>query len=166
MTGNLHTDLHARAQEFFAKSLVEEISSADRTWLDRHLCDCPDCASEVLVTQNLLGALRSVPVSVPRDLAARTQLRVRLRAQENSPTPRSSGILLWLITGMSWVLGIFSAPLVWRAFSWVGGHLSIPKLALQMGFVLWWVVPALFAVGAILHQKALAPASSHGQRRG
>jgi anti-sigma factor RsiW len=164
MTGNLRTDIHARAQEFFAKSLVEEISNADRAWLDVHLRACPDCAREILATQNLLGALRSVPVAVPRDLAARTQLRVRLRAQETSPASQSSGILLWLITGMSWLLGIFSAPVVWRAFAWVGSYFSIPKLALQVGFIFWWVVPALFAVGAILHQKSLASASSRSQQ--
>ena len=34
--------------------------------------------------QEALQALRSVPALVPKDLAARTQLRVRLRAQEVS----------------------------------------------------------------------------------
>lgn len=155
---------HSRAQELSAKSLVEGISSADRAWLDEHLRDCPECAHEILATQNLLGALRSVPIAVPRDLAARTQLRVRLRAQEASPAAQNSNILLWLITGMSWLLGIFSAPLVWRVFAWVGAQFSIPKLALQMGFVFWWVVPALFAVGAIIHQRSLASATSRGQR--
>ncbi len=163
MTGNLQPDIHGRAQNFFAKSLVEGISDADRAWLDQHLRDCPECAREILTTQNLLGALRSVAVTVPRDLAARTQLRVRLRAQAARPATQSNGIVLWLITGMSWLLGIFSAPLVWHGFAWVGDHFSIPKLALQMGFVLWWVVPALFAVGAILHQRSLASETSRNR---
>ena len=154
---------HARAQELFAKSQVEGISGADRAWLDAHLRDCGECAREIVNMQELLGALRSVPVVVPRDLAARTQLRVRLRAQESAAgTPQNSNIILWLITGMSWMLGILSAPLVWRGFTWVGSHFSIPKLALEMGFVFWWVVPALFAVGAILHQRVL---TSEGTRR-
>ena len=157
-------NLHSRAQELFNKSLVEGISTDDRAWLDKHLRDCPNCAREILTTQDLLGALRSVPVPVPRDLAARTQLRIRLRAQEIAPGSQSSGILLWLITGMSWLLGIFSAPLVWRAFAWVGAQFSIPKLALQMGFVFWWVVPALFAVGAVLHQRAQANATSRNRQ--
>jgi hypothetical protein len=160
MTGNLHS----RAQELFAQSLVEGIAGADRAWLDAHLRDCPECAREILATQNLLGALRSVPIAVPRDLAARTQLRVRLRAQEASPAAQNSNILLWLITGMSWLLGIFTAPLVWRAFAWVGAEFSIPKLVLQMGFVFWWVVPALFAVGAILHQRSLASAIARNRQ--
>jgi hypothetical protein len=151
MTENLHT----HAQEFFAKSLVEGISSADRTWLDQHLRDCPNCAREIFSTQDVLGALRSVPIAMPRDLAARTQLRVRLRAQEATQTSHSN-FLIWVISGMSWLLGVFSAPLVWRGFAWMGAHFSIPKLALEFAFVLWWVVPALFAVGAVLHQKVLA----------
>ncbi|HEY2120475.1 MAG TPA: hypothetical protein VGH37_14895 [Candidatus Acidoferrum sp.] len=150
MTENLHT----RAQEFFAKSLVEGISSADRAWLDQHLRDCPDCAREILATQDLLGALRNVPVAVPRDLAARTQLRVRLRTQESTQTSQST-LMLWLITAMSWLLGIFSAPLVWRAFAWVGAELSLPKLLLEIGFVFWWTVPPLLAAAVIVHQKAL-----------
>ena len=158
-------NLHASAQELFAKSQVEGITSGDRAWLDQHLRDCPDCTREITATQDLLGALRSVPVTVPRDLAARTQLRVRLRVQETAPgSQQISSIVLWLITGMSWLLGIFSAPLVWRGFTWVGVHFSIPNLALQMGFVFWWVLPALFAVGAILHQRGLASASPRDLR--
>lgn len=149
---------HVRAQEYFPKSLVEGISPADRTWLDQHLRDCPDCAREIVSTQDVLAALRNVPIAMPRDLVARTQLRVRLRAQEAAQTSQSN-FLLWVITGISWLLGIFSAPLVWRGFAWMGAHFSVPKLALEMAFVLWWIVPALFAVGAILHQKALVSAS-------
>ncbi len=146
--------LHSRAQQLFAQTLVEGISSADRAWLDQHLRDCSDCAQEVHATQDLLGALRSVPIAMPRDLAARTQLRLRLRAQQTAQTSQS-GTLLWLIAGMSWLLGIFSAPMVWRGFAWAGAHFSLPKLALEIAFVLWWTVPPLLAGAIVIHQKAL-----------
>jgi anti-sigma factor RsiW len=152
-------NLHTRAKELFAKSLVEGIAPAERPWLDRHLRDCADCAREMATTRDLLGALRNIPIAMPRDLAARTQLRVRLRAQETAPASQSN-LLLWLITAMSWLLGLFSAPLVWRGFAWAGNHLRIPKLALEMGFVLWWIVPALIMVGAILYQKAASGSAS------
>jgi len=96
-----------------------------------------------------------VPVQVPRDLAARTQLRVRLRTLETSKVANGS-FWLWAVTAASWVLGVFSAPLVWRGFAWLGANFGLPKLALEMGFVLWWAVPALVAVGAVLHQRALS----------
>lgn len=145
-------NLHKRAQELFAQSLVEGLSAADQVWLDGHLRDCGDCAREIASTRELLHALRAVPVSVPRDLAARTQLRVRLRAQQTAQ-PSSSSALLWIITAASWLLGLFSAPLVWRAFSWVGLQLNLPKVVLEFGFVLWWTVPALVAVAAVLYQR-------------
>jgi hypothetical protein len=147
-------NLHTRAQQLFAQSLVEGISSAERTWLDAHLRECGDCAREIASTGQLLQALRSVPVSVPRDLAARTQMRVRLRAQE-SAQKESNGAALWIMTAASWVLGILSAPFVWRIFAWAGGRMNAPKLVVEIGFVLWWTVPALIAVCAVLFQRSV-----------
>jgi hypothetical protein len=147
--------LHNRAQQLFAQSLVEGLSSADRAWLDAHLRDCGDCAREMASTRELLHALRNVPVSVPRDLAARTQLRVRLRAQESAMNSSSSA-LLWIVTAASWLLGVVSAPLVWRGFEWVGTQLNLPKPVLEFGFVLWWTVPALIAVAIVLHQRTVS----------
>jgi hypothetical protein len=148
-------DLHNRAQEFLAKSLVEGLGAADQAWLDGHLRECADCSREAVRTRELLRAFRNAPVSVPRDLAARTQFRVRLRAQETAQTS-GGGALLWVITAASWLLGVLSAPLVWRVFLWAGSELNLPKLVLEMGFVLWWTVPALVAVAVVLHQRGVA----------
>jgi hypothetical protein len=146
-------NLHARAQRLFSEAAVEGISIVEQTWLDAHLRECADCARQAEVARELLSALRSLPVAVPRDLASRTQLRLRLRAQQAEQTS-SSGALLWIITAASWLLGIFSAPLVWRAFAWVGQRANLPKPVLELGFVLWWAVPALIAVAVVLHQRA------------
>jgi hypothetical protein len=144
---------HERALQLLAKSLVEGVSKADEAWLREHLAGCAECAREAVVGQELLQALRSAPVSVPRDLAARTQLRMRLRAQEPS-SAANGNFWLWVVTAASWLLGVFSAPLVWKGFSWVGGNLGLPKPALEVGFVFWWSVPALITVGVVLHQRA------------
>jgi anti-sigma factor RsiW len=151
----MNDNLHSRAQRLLAESVVEGLRPADETWLREHLAECPACAQEASATQNALRELRAVPVNVPRDLAARTQLRVRLRAQETS-TVASGSFWLWAVTAASWLLGVFSAPLVWRGFAWLGTNFGLPKLAIEMGFVLWWAVPALVAVGAVLHQRALS----------
>ena len=150
----MNENLHERAHQLLAESVVEGLRPADETWLREHLAACPLCAQEAAATQNVLHALRAVPVSVPRDLAARTQLRVRLRAQQSSPAATGS-FWLWAVTAASWLLGVFSAPLVWRGFAWLGANFGVPKLALEFGFVLWWTVPPLLAAGIILHQKAL-----------
>ena len=151
----MNENLHERAHQLLAESVVEGLRPADEAWLREHLTACPACAQEAAATQNVLRALRAVPVSVPRDLAARTQLRVRLRAQQTSPAATGS-FWLWAVTAASWLLGVFSAPLVWRGFAWLGANFGVPKLALEFGFVLWWAVPALAAVGAVLHQRALS----------
>jgi anti-sigma factor RsiW len=155
----MNENLHQRSQQLFAQSLVEGISADDRTWLDEHIRQCGECAREFASTGQLLQALRTVPVTVPRDLAARTQLRVRLRVLEASQTA-SSGALLWIITAASWILGILSAPFVWRIFAWAGGRLNLPKPLLEFGFVLWWTIPALIAVGVVLHQRAVGSVRS------
>jgi hypothetical protein len=151
----MNDNLHLRAQRLLAESLVEGLQPADEAWLREHLVVCPVCPQEAAATQNVLQALRTVPVSVPRDLASRTQLRVRLRAQEAS-TAAGGSFWLWVVTAASWVLGVFSAPLVWRGFAWLGSNFGLPKLAIEMGFVLWWAVPAFVAVAAVLHQRALS----------
>jgi hypothetical protein len=38
---------------------------------------------------------------------------------------------------------------VWQLFAWMGERLHIPKLVWELGFGLWWLIPALIA-GAIL----------------
>jgi hypothetical protein len=154
MTENMHT----RAQQLLAQSLIEGLTPADNTWLKNHLSECAECCREAATTSDLLRALRAVPVAIPRDLAARTQMRVRLRAEESAQSSQS-GLILWALTAMSWLLGVMSAPLVWRGFAWLGGEFGLPKLVLQMGFVLWWTVPALFAVAAVLHQRAFGSAA-------
>jgi hypothetical protein len=146
-------NIHQRAEQLFAQSLVEGLSSSDQAWLEAHLRECADCAQQTVSTQQLLRALRKVPVGTPRDLAVRTQLRVRLRAEESAQTS-TSGALLWIITAASWLLGVLSAPLVWRGFAWLGAEFNLPRPMLELGFVLWWAVPALIAVAAVLHQRA------------
>jgi hypothetical protein len=154
---------HRRAQRLLAQSLIEGLGAADQSLLEAHLGECAECSRETDRTRELLRAFRNVPVAVPRDLAARTQLRVRLRAQQTAETS-SSGLLLWVITGASWLLGVLSAPLVWRGFAWVGAQLNVPRPVLEFGFVLWWTVPALIAVGAVLHQRGLNSASASKRR--
>jgi hypothetical protein len=151
----LNENVHVRARQLFEQSLGEGLGSTDQGWLDAHLRECADCSHEATQTGELLRAFRSLPVSVPRDLAARTQFRVRLRAQEAAQAS-GGGALLWVITAASWLLGVFSAPLVWRVFVWAGSELNLPKLVLEMGFVLWWTVPALIAVAVVLHQRGVA----------
>ncbi len=145
----MNENLHARAEKLIAQERIEGISPFERDWLATHLRECATCAQVAQQTNEALRTLRAIPIPLPRGLAARTQFRVQLRAQEmreREPKRR----LLWIMCAMSWALGIATAPYVWRAFEWAGDRLGLPRLVWEMGFGLWWTVPALVAAAIVL----------------
>jgi len=146
-------DLHVRASRLIAQERVEGISGGDREWLDQHLAGCPDCDRLANATESAVRSLRSFSVPLPPALASRTQLRVFLRASEMRER-RSAGWAAWAACGVSWAVGIASAPYVWRGFEWLGQLAGVPPLLWKMGFVLWWTVPALVATAAVLLDRA------------
>jgi len=145
----MNGDVHERAARLLAERRVVTLAREDEQWLATHLADCAGCSAEDVRVAEALSALRAMQISVPRNLAGRTQLRVRLRAEElreHAPANR----LVWAVAVMSWIFGLASAPLVWRGFEWLGGELHLPKLVWATGVVLWWAVPALVATGIVL----------------
>jgi hypothetical protein len=148
----VNENLHARAEKLIAQERIEGITQADRDWLAAHLRECAACAQVAQQTNDALRTLRGIPVPLPRGLAERTQFRVQLRAQEmreGEPKRR----LLWIMCAMSWALGIATAPYVWRAFEWIGERFGVPKLLWEMGFGLWWTIPALIAAAVVLMEN-------------
>jgi hypothetical protein len=148
----LNETFHSRAQQLVAKQRIEGISAEEQTWLSEHLAECEACSTLRSQTAQALAAFRSLNVDLPKNLAARTQLRVRMRAEE-LPAHNPGRFLLWTIAGVSWLLGLASAPLVWRGFEWLGGELGLPRIVWQIGVALWWLVPGVVATGAVLLQK-------------
>jgi predicted anti-sigma-YlaC factor YlaD len=145
----VNRDLHQRANELLSRLRVEPLSREDDSWLSAHLAECESCAATDAQMADALAALRVMHINVPRNLASRTQLRVRMRAaemREHGPANR----LIWAVAVMSWIFGLVTAPFVWRGFEWVGGELHLPKLVWMAGVVLWWVVPSLAATGMVL----------------
>jgi hypothetical protein len=148
--------LHERAEYLIAKERVEGITESDRGWLANHLSQCAACTELSEGMNRALASLRANGVELPRGLAGRTQLRVHLRAAELRERAPSRSIL-WAITAASWGLGVATAPWVWRGFAWVGGHAGLPKPLWEMGFVLWWAVPAILAAAAVLLERKGEP---------
>ena len=145
----MNSESHIHANALLARRRVEPLSREDDRWLAAHLAECETCAAEDAHTAESLSALRGMHISVPRNLVSRTQLRVRLRAEElreHGPASR----LIWAVAVMSWILGLATAPFVWRGFAWLGAELHLPKLVWMTGMVLWWAVPALVAAGVVL----------------
>ncbi len=140
---------HERALQLIAQARVEGLPVTDSGWLRAHLEECDFCAEHARQTDCALRLLRTAAIPLPDGLASRTQFRVRLHAEELREHGRGQK-LLWAIAGVSWSLGIASAPWVWRAFEWVGQRTGAPKLLWEAGFVMWWAVPALLATGVVL----------------
>jgi len=146
-------DSHVRAKRLIAQERVEGISSNDSIWLKEHLHYCANCEKLAREVDEGLRSLRGFVIAVPRNLASQTQFRVRLRTQElREIEPRRR--LIWFACAMSWALGVASAPYVWKAFEWIGRYTGTPKIVWQIGFGLWWAVPALVAATVILLENA------------
>jgi hypothetical protein len=148
-------NLHIRAQQLIAQHGVEGISNDEQAWLSAHLAECDSCSALHAQTAAAISSFRTMNIEVPKNLAARTQLRVRLRAEElgeHNPGRK----LLWGLVAVSWMLGVATAPFVWRAFSWIGGEIGLPKVAVLLGMALWWLVPGLLITGAVVVQKEKA----------
>jgi hypothetical protein len=159
----MNENLHARAEKLIAQERIEGIAPSERDWLAAHLRECQGCAQVAQQTNDAVRVLRAVHVSLPRGLAERTRFRLQLRAQEmreREPKRR----LLWIMCAMSWALGIATAPYVWRAFEWAGDRMGLPRLLWEMGFGLWWTIPALIAAAVVLMEN-LRQANERDQAR-
>ena len=144
---------HERGLELIAKARVEGLSDSESEWLTAHLQECELCNEHAQQTDRALRSLRTAAIPIPTGLASRTQFRVRLRAMEmRQREPRRR--MLWLACAASWIFGIASAPYVWRLFEWFGHRAGLPKLVWEIGFGLWWTIPALFAVIVMLLENA------------
>jgi hypothetical protein len=148
----MNEELHARAEELIARQRVEGISEAERVWLEEHLGSCAPCAEAARATEQAIHSLRGLSVPVPRALASRTQFRVRLRAREmRARGPRWQWV--WAACGVSWVFGAATAPFVWRGLEWLGRRTGLPDVVWEMGFGVWWALPAAVVVVVLLLEK-------------
>jgi len=151
---NNMNESHARAESLIAKEHVEGISPVEQDWLAAHLRECNQCSANVEATQQALRSLLSLQVTAPRGLAARTQFRVRLRAQEMRSVRQPRWRLVYLMCGASWIAGAATAPYVWRGLEWIGHRAGLPDLVWKMGFGVWWALPAIVAAAILFAESA------------
>jgi hypothetical protein len=146
-------DTHARARQLITQEFVDHLDAGDQRWMEEHLRECAACSAVATETSRALQSLRAVPIAVPQGLARRTQFRVRLRAQELS-NGASQKRLLWLSCGASWLFGAVSAPYVWRGLQWAGERMALPHAVPELGFGLWWALPAIVAAAIVFVENA------------
>ena len=137
----MNPNTHERAWGLIDALLVEGIATSESEWLEAHLANCPGCQVKARANERALQVLRSNGLAVRPTLVSMTQARVRLRARELHEN-QSRMRALWISSALSWVLGVASAPFVWRAFQWIGLHAGLPKPIWGTAFALWWLLPA------------------------
>jgi hypothetical protein len=143
----MSNELHLRAQQCIAQARIEGISAADQEWLHQHLAECAKCTEYASSVEQALRSLRGISIEVPPTLASRAQVRVRLRTQQLRGEPRWR--MVWIASGVSWAFGAATAPYIWRGLEWLGHRTGVPNIFWELGFGLWWALPAV-AVGLIL----------------
>jgi len=149
----MREDNHERAVQLIDKMQVEGLAVEEREWLQAHLESCARCQKRALETERVLRALRSIVPRFDLTLVLATQMRARVQAREiveNAARMRA----LWISCGLSWVLGVVSAPLLWRAFALLGHRLAISRAVWMTGFALSWVAPAAVVAAVIAWRHA------------
>ena len=145
-------ELHVRAEQLIAQECIEGISAADQQWLRQHLAECEKCSTRAGATEQAIRSLRGISVAIPKTLASRTQFRVRLRAQQLRGEPRWR--MVWAACGISWAFGAATAPYVWRGLEWAGHRMGLPNIVWELGFGLWWALPAAVVAVILLMENA------------
>lgn len=136
-----HND-HERAFELCCMMLAQSINDDERSWLERHIAECPECDSRVQQTKAAVATLKSVSISATNDMVQSTRRRVReLCLREETRRRRMRPI--WISSAFASVWMACSTPYLWQSFDWTGHWLHIPDLLWQMGFLVAWFTPAL-----------------------
>jgi predicted anti-sigma-YlaC factor YlaD len=148
---------HERARKLLAAAAVEGIASSERRRLDAHLAACSECSNEATALTDAVRALRAVPVVATPEIVLRTKLAVRIRSQELQ-TQRAQSTPLWIAIAVSTVVMVVTTPYVWQAFRWLGLWIQVPDEVWQIGFLMWWFLPAtiLAAAAALRHGNSEA----------
>jgi hypothetical protein len=158
----MNDDPHRRARNLIDTERVEGLQNEEARWLEEHLAVCDACARRAAATDAALRALRAFSIAVPPGLAAATKLRVRQQAEQLSRS-RARNAALVAGCALSWLAGVASAPLVWRAFAWLGATFGLPRVVWVLGFACWWFVPVAAAAILVWWQRSTAAREINGE---
>jgi predicted anti-sigma-YlaC factor YlaD len=142
----MRRDRHDEARELIA--LGRGLSDAQQAWLLVHLDECEACRHYAEAANEVVRALRSLPIAADSRLVRATQMRVRFHASRL----REARQRLWLVGTACLGVGLsatLTVPLLWRLFAWMGAWAGVSSWVWQAGFTFFWIVPAL-VVSALL----------------
>ena len=152
-------ETHERALRLIDKMHVEGLTAKEHDELETYLEICADCQKRAHETEFALRALRTAVPRFDSTLVLRTQMQVRVRAFELIEDAARTRAL-WICCALSWVLGVISAPLMWRGFEWIGQHWALSRPVWITGFALAWIAPAAAVAAVIAWRQAERAVSS------
>jgi anti-sigma factor RsiW len=155
----MNEEIHQRALRLIDKMQVEGLTDGEREELEAHLESCARCQEQARRTELALRAFRAAAPRFDSLLVFRTRMQVRVRAHEITESAARLRAL-WISCTLSWVLGVVSAPLMWRGFEWIGHRLALSRVVWITGFALAWVAPAVVAAAFIAWRQAERAVSS------
>lgn len=136
----MKNDIHDEVRTMLAAA--GDLSDAQQSCLHTHLEQCPECRDYAEAVGQVVGALRSLPVTADSRLVRATQMRVRFHAGRLQETRRR----IWLVAISCLGVGFsatLTAPLVWRLFAWMGARAGVSTMVWQTGFLFFFIAPAL-----------------------
>lgn len=134
------------------------ISDTQQDWLRKHLEQCEACRLYLQVVNDVVGALRSVPISADSRLVRASQMRVRFHAR----SLRDMRQRVWLIGMAGLGVGLsaaLTAPILWSVFAWIGQMAGVPNLVWQASFLFFFAMPGVI-VALLLIARGAHPIES------
>ena len=150
----MNAESHERARQLITKDQVEGIRVDERDWLEHHLASCASCSSAADMLATAVQSFRGLSISAAPDLVRQTRLTVRIRAEQLRDA-RSRSAPLWIATAVSSISMILTTSYVWRAFEWLGRVGHVPSIVWQVGFLMWWFLPATVLAAAVAWRHSL-----------
>jgi len=144
---------HEQAKRLLDARAVEGVPRADQEWLDTHLEACAGCTAYAESVGRTIAALRLLPVDLGPAVVEAARARVRLRAHELREHQNRMKAL-GMACGLSWALGVVSAPLLWWALEWIGERIAVPKPVWVVAFAFTWIVPATLVAAALTWRRS------------
>lgn len=140
-------NIHDEARGLIA--LGGDLSDARQGWLRAHLEQCEACRQYAQAVTDVVGALRSVPISADSRLVRASQMRVRFHGRRLQEIRQR----MWLV-GMA-CLGVglsatLTAPVLWQLFAWIGQMAGVPNLVWQVSFMSFFVLPGIIVAVLLL----------------
>ena len=151
----MNIENHERARKLLATRRIEGISPAEETWLDDHLGQCDECSREAHTLALAINSLRGFSVTARPEAVRRASAAVRMRAEQRQQE-RQRAIPIWIAALMSVALAVFTTPYTWAVFAWLGRLLQVSDITWQLGFFMWWFLPASVVAAIVARQKIVS----------